>query len=191
MTESQDKRLFGARSLPSRGARRVALRVGDRSGLLERALIPDLAQVRLRYKDSPLSVGGGVLRGGQYAPGRQVPEVAFVAADGSGPVALRDSGADGTIALVAVPGRGSQSGLTDLETLIREYPGSLRFRQAVGPLSGDADGRPGSLIAVRPDGYIGYRGPCAVTPALRRWIGEAIGTPDSRERVLDRREAKA
>lgn len=175
MTEMQDKRLFGARSLAARSARRVALRVGDRTGLLERVLIPDLAQVRLRYKDSPLTIGGG--RGARaLAPGRQAPDVEYVAADGTGSVSLRDTDPGAALTLVAVDG-GRSSRLTDVQALVGEHSTALRLRHASAWVADGTVGGPGSVIGVRPDGYIGYRGPCADTPALRAWIEAVLVKP--------------
>ena len=177
ITEMQDKWLFGTRSLLSRTARNTVMRCADRSGVLERKLVPNLAQVKIRYKDSPLSVNGGGGRRGAYVPGGQVPEVAFIAADGAGPVALRDPEPDGAIALVAVPGLRRENGLTDIESLASDYPGTLRLRPVVAPLPREDAARSGLLIGVRPDGYIAYRGPCEVTPALRAWINKNVAPP--------------
>jgi len=176
MTELQDTRLFGARSRTSRAVRNGVLRIASRSGALERGLIPDLAQVRVRYRDSPLTIAGDHRRGRALLPGRQAPDTEFAAADGSGPVALRDGSECGAITIVAMPGRGAGTDLPELRTLVRRYPGALRLRE----LTSEADGRragSGWLLALRPDGYIGYRGPHAVTPALSAWVQTALVQP--------------
>jgi len=178
ITEMQDKWLFGSLSRASLTARNTVMRVADRSGVLERKLLPELAQVKIRYEDSPLSVnGGGGGRRGPYVAGGQVPEIAFIAANGARAVALRDPEPDGAIALVAVPGLRRENRLTQIESLVSAYPGTLRLRTAVAPLPGEHAARAGLLIGVRPDGYIAYRGPCEVTPALRAWINENVASP--------------
>jgi 2-polyprenyl-6-methoxyphenol hydroxylase-like FAD-dependent oxidoreductase len=176
-TTMQDTRLFGARSLPARKFRNALLRLANRTGAIERKIIPDLAQVRVRYADSPLSVNGGGSRRGPYAAGHQAPDVTFLAAGGTEPIALRRTGPGAVITLVAVPGRRDEGSLSALKALVAEYPGTLRLHEAVAPLPGDDPAASGSLTSVRPDGFIGYRGPCAVTPALRAWLDATLAAP--------------
>ena len=129
MTQLQDKHLFGARSLRARLTRNAALRLADRSGMLERALIPDLAQVKVRYKNSPLSVSSGATRDGVYAVGRQVPDVALIAADAMGAVALRNLPVDAALTLIAVCGESPRISL-----MSRRSPTSIPKRCGyVGP----------------------------------------------------------
>ena len=173
MTELQDRRLFGARSPSSRIVRNGVLRIGDRTGILERRLIPDLAQVRLRYEDSPLTLAGDRRGARGFVPGRLVPDVALAAANGSGDVALRDLCRGAAITIVAAPGRDGAVAVPALERLVARYAGAVALRGPLSPLPGTG----GWLIGVRPDGYIGYRGPCAVTPSLCRWIGAVLTSP--------------
>ena len=174
LTELQDRHVFGARSPLARTMRNTALRVVERIGALERKVIPDLAQVTVSYPNSPLSISGGGRRS-SYIPGSRVPKITFDAADGSGTITLRDPEPDGSIRLVAVAARGSETGLTEIEAFASEFPGALRLRQPATPLPDG--GRAGLLMAVRPDGHIAYRGPCAVTPAFRAWVHATVSPP--------------
>ena len=178
LTQLQDKRLIGARSPAARAIRNTAMRVLEHTGAIERRIIPDLAQVTASYPDSSLTVSGGGRRR-HYPPGSRVPDLTFEAADGSAAIALREPEPDGSIRLVA-SALDAADDLDQIRQLAGEFPGVLRLRLIGAPLhSADrpANPLPGMLIAVRPDGHIGYRGPCAVTPALRAWIHAAAQPP--------------
>ena len=174
MTELQDRRLFGARSRTARIVRNSLLRAGDHSGILEHQLMPDLAQVRLRYKGSPLNVAADRRGERAFAPGRRLPDIALPAADGSGEIPLRDACRGATITIVVAAGRGAAARVHALERLAARYGPAVTL---CGPLVPEPRSG-GWVIGVRPDGYVGYRGPCAVTPSLRGWLDTLVASPD-------------
>lgn len=170
-TELQDTRLFGARSTAARTARDTVLRTVGRSGLLERTLIPDLAQVRVSFKQSRLSAGRA-RPGSQYRPGRLAPDVVFLRAGDTRPVRLRAVAASG-LALIAVPGS-ERAPLEELERVAALH--GIALHRSSGPLPDRVSpGKDGMLIGLRPDGYVGYRGPCAITPELWSWLRDGVG----------------
>jgi len=171
MTELQDARLFGARSTAERGARKGVLHLLDRSGLMETQLIPDLAQLKLDYKRSSLTHGSGPLRSA-YRPGRLVPDVMVLAEGATEPASLRALAARSGVTLVAVPGPSATPRPGELESIAARYDGTARLVTLAVPLPGE--GR-GYLLGLRPDGFIGYRGPCAATPELRVWLRDGVG----------------
>jgi 2-polyprenyl-6-methoxyphenol hydroxylase-like FAD-dependent oxidoreductase len=175
MTQMQDQRLFGARSSLARGARSGVLRLLDRTRLMERHLIPDLAQVRVDYRRSSLTAGSARRRSA-FRPGRQVPDVAVVPAGEREPVRLRDLSAAGGVTLLAMPGPSSAPRAGELEALATRYAGAVRLVRPVVSLPGEDRG---CLFAIRPDGYIGYRGPCAATPALHVWLRDRVSFVDA------------
>jgi hypothetical protein len=137
---------------------------------METQLIPDLAQVRLDYKRSGLTAGSARRRSA-YRPGRQVPDVAAAVQGEPAPIRLRAPGSTHGITLVAVPGPGSTPRDGELESLESTYSGTVRLVRPTLPLPGD--GR-GYLLGIRPDGFVGYRGPCAATPELLVWLRDAL-----------------
>lgn len=177
LTTLQDKHLFGARSRRSRLLRDAALRIADRTGILERGLIPDLAQVKVRYKHSSLTVSGGARLSRHRVPGRRLPHEGSLWPDASERDRPRARSHAAVMTLVATPGRDPGRHLADLADFIAGYPGALALSTLAATLPGTTGRRAGTLIGVRPDGYIGYRGPCAVTPALRRWVDAAVARP--------------
>jgi 2-polyprenyl-6-methoxyphenol hydroxylase-like FAD-dependent oxidoreductase len=161
LTQLQDQRLFGARSALSRGVRDRVLRTADRRGLLERRLIPDLAQVLIDYRRSALSTGWAP-RSSPYRPGRLLPDVEAAGLRLRSPQRL---------ALLAVPGRRAFPDLTDLNELAARH--ALDLRVLDEPLPGE-DSRSSYLLGVRPDGHVGYRGPCLLTWDLEGWVQSAL-----------------
>src|SRR5262249_13078682 len=93
VTRLQDERMFGARSRTSGVARTTAMRTLSRAGVLERSLIPDLAQILVDYHDSPLSAGSGRRRS-PVRPGRRVAPEVF-RPDGDGRLSLLVTGETG------------------------------------------------------------------------------------------------
>jgi 2-polyprenyl-6-methoxyphenol hydroxylase-like FAD-dependent oxidoreductase len=172
MTQMQDQYLFGARSVLVRAIRNGALRMLDSTGLMESQVIPDLAQVRLDYKASPLT-GGSRSRRALYRPGPQLPDVCVVPEGESEPVALRARAAGAGITLVAIPGPKSAPEDGALETLAERFgSGAVQIVRPSVALPGD--GR-GYVLGVRADGYVAYRGKCAAVSSLEAWLRDAVG----------------
>jgi 2-polyprenyl-6-methoxyphenol hydroxylase-like FAD-dependent oxidoreductase len=173
LTQLQDQRLFGARSGLSRGIRNRVLRTADRRGLLERRLIPDLAQVLIDYRRSSLS-SGWAPRQSLYRPGRLLPDVEV-----GGLRRLQPEGEVGglrlrqpqRLALVAVPGRRAMPDLSDLRELADRH--AIELHVLDHPLPGE-DSRASYLLGIRPDGHVGYRGPCLLTWDLEGWVRGAL-----------------
>jgi hypothetical protein len=177
MTELQDKYLFGARALPVRMLRNGLLRLLGRSGLLERRLIPDLAQLWVDYGKSRLTAGRAPRRSA-LRPGRRVPEIEVAALGDAGSVRLLAAVGGAAITLMAVPGQGG-SGRAEpvgLAELAARYPGAVRLLHMDRPLP-DRAGAPrgGYLVAVRPDGHVGYRGRAEDVAGLAAWLEGAMG----------------
>lgn len=177
MTELQDKYLFGARALPVRMLRNGLLRLLGRSGLLERRLIPDLAQLWVDYGKSRLTAGRAPRRSA-LRPGRRVPEIEVAALGDAGSVRLLAAVGGAAITLMAVPGQGG-SGRTEpvsLAELAARYPGAVRLLHMDRPLP-DPAGTPrgGYLVAVRPDGHVGFRGRAEDVAGLAAWLEGAVG----------------
>jgi 2-polyprenyl-6-methoxyphenol hydroxylase-like FAD-dependent oxidoreductase len=157
VTRMQDERMFGARSRTSRAVRNTAMRTLARTGVLERRLIPDLAQILVDYRDSPLSAGSG-RRGAPVRAGRRVAPEVFQPAGGQ-------------LALLLTGGEPSP----ELIALADEFAGTVALEaapEALTELAG-APRRP-QVVGVRPDGHVGYRGPADQVEALRGWLRESV-----------------
>ena len=188
MTQMQDSRLFGARSALARGIRNTVLKLLGRAGVFERRIIPDLAQVVLRYRRSPLAVGRA-RRSGRYRPGMAVPDVEFALAGSGTPLRLRAVSAQGPLTLIAVPGTRGSFDTTELAALADRCAGRVQLLRSAAPLpETKRQPRRGYLLAVRPDGYVGYRGGAG---AVRAWLEEAVALdlePAVRTRTVAERE---
>lgn len=174
MTELQDKYLFGARALPVRLLRNTLLRVLGRTGLLERRLIPDLAQLWVDYRKSRLTTGTAPRRSA-LRPGRRVPEVEIVEGETPLPTRLLRAVSGAAITLIAVPdARGARP--TGLAELTARFPGAVRVLHLDRTLPDRARApRSGYLLAVRPDGHVGFRGNADAAPQLAAWLEHSLG----------------
>jgi 2-polyprenyl-6-methoxyphenol hydroxylase-like FAD-dependent oxidoreductase len=174
MTELQDKYLFGARALPVRLLRNTLLRVLGGSGLLERRLIPDLAQLWVDYRKSRLTAGRAPRRSA-LRPGRRVPEVEIAAAGTALPTRLMQAVVGAAVTLIAVPGSsGAQpEGLAEVTA---RFPGAVRVLRLERALPDAARvPRSGYLLAVRPDGHVGFRGRADSAARLAAWLEGSLG----------------
>ncbi|TQM32097.1 FAD-dependent monooxygenase [Nocardia bhagyanarayanae] len=170
-------KLWTVGSRPGRAVRDLVLGTLSRSGLLEKRLVPSLAQYELDYRHSP-AVGK---RGGRRALGRAIPEAAVVGPDGaatglrqllSGPghvlLAVLDAtpSADdaGRVSMlraqitesglpfrlhVIVPGDPSAETAPDLGEVFYAPPGFAPKHELAGC----------RLIVIRPDGYVADASP--------------------------------
>lgn len=170
MTQLQDNFVFGARARASRALRNGALRLGSRSGLLEAKLIPDLAQLFVNYRDSPLTQGSAP-RHSLYRPGRHLP---YLPQFGGSPHELATLVRDKP-SIVVVP---DDNGVIDTAAVMR----------AAGPAGSALDlvrlpaslpdlvpaPRGGYLLGVRPDGFVGLRCKPGQAATIASWLG-ALG----------------
>lgn len=163
-------RLWTVRSGRGRWARDLLLSTLSRTGLLEKRLVPALAQFELDYRESPI-VGSG---GGRRGLGRAVPNVEVTGPDGA-VVALRSLlDAPGHTLLVVL---GAQPSAADVR-LLRQIPARIAaYRIAIQVLvlaAGETGLEqvlpevyhvpPGfalraelagcALVLIRPDGYV-------------------------------------
>jgi len=158
VTRLQDERMFGARSAVSRAVRNTAMRTLSRTGVLERRLIPDLAQILVDYRNYPLSAGSG-RRGAPVRAGRRVAPEVFRPAAG------------GRLSLLLTGGEPS----AELAALAQEFTESVRLGTAPPALT-ELAGTPRRplVLGIRPDGHVGYRGPADGVAALRGWLQETL-----------------
>ncbi len=165
VTRMQAKMWFMARTPLARLRRRLMLRLLDRTGAFERKLLPRLAQLTIDYASSPLTARGERKKGDPLRAGVRLPDVP-----------VRPLGSDveeWTLALCARPTLTILTAATDafdgLAALAERYPGTVAV-QPVEPADGPLAALSTDLVAVRPDGHIGYRGPAADLDALDRWL---------------------
>jgi 2-polyprenyl-6-methoxyphenol hydroxylase-like FAD-dependent oxidoreductase len=190
MTELQDKYLFGARALPVRLLRNALLRVLGRSGLLERRLIPDLAQLWVDYRKSRLTSGKAPRRSA-LRPGRRVPEIEFAESGSAGRARLLRAVGGAAVTLIAVPGAGGQQP-PGLPELAARYPGAVRVLRLARPLPDAGAARSGYLLAVRPDGHVGFRGKAGEAARLAAWLERSLGlVPAAGAAIPEPREGKS
>jgi 2-polyprenyl-6-methoxyphenol hydroxylase-like FAD-dependent oxidoreductase len=165
ITQLQDEWIAGVRSAPARFARNALMRLLMRAGWPERSAIPEMAQLRVDYRRSPLTAGQAPRRGG-FRPGfRLAPQV--FAPDGTARVTLWLTAGDGADA-------------ASLRTFAARYAGSLRVH--TGPATGlGITARRPSLVGVRPDGHVGFheanvrfRAAGAVSTGLPAWVSDAL-----------------
>jgi 2-polyprenyl-6-methoxyphenol hydroxylase-like FAD-dependent oxidoreductase len=162
LTQLQDQQMFGARSSFKRVIRNSALRLLSRTGVFEHKIIPDLAQLLVDYRKSALTVGKAPRRA-VGRPGRRIaPELA---------------GPNGSVrtSLYVLAGPEPGFDVTELDALAAEYPYSVRVAAAPEQLAAAVGGvRRPTVVGLRPDGHVGYRGPARVTPELRAWIHDSL-----------------
>jgi 3-(3-hydroxy-phenyl)propionate hydroxylase len=165
VTRMQAKTWFMARTPLARLKRRLMLRLLDRTGAFERKLLPRLAQLTIDYGSSPLT-GGTAAKRDALRPGLRLPDV---------PVALAGAGEDAwTLALCADVRvtllTAASAALGGLAALADRFPEAVALRPvevgADGPLAPLAT----DVVAVRPDGHVGYRGPADDLAALDAWL---------------------
>jgi len=181
VTELQDSRLFGARSRVSRGLRNTVLGALAGAGVLERRLIPDLAQMLVSYRRSSLSVGKAPA-GSVFRPGRRVADVEQLLLGHDAATRVLPACAAPAITVLAVPGRRPVGDLAAVRAVTDRFSSVVRLHVLAEPLPDvPAPRRGGYLLGVRPDGHVGYRGPLAATPAFRAWLDDGVAlVPDVR-----------
>ncbi|MGW6726966.1 FAD-dependent monooxygenase [Nocardia sp. NPDC055029] len=194
-------RLWTVRSRHGRWARDLLLSTLSRTGLLEKRLVPGLAQFELDYRESPI-VGSG---GGRRGLGRAVPNVEVTGPDGV-VVALRSLlDAPGHTLLVVV---GAQPSAQDAQ-LLRQIPARIAaYRIAIQVLvlaAGEAgleqvlpevyhvppdfalrDELAGcALVLIRPDGYVADATPSLDVDALLNGLPGVL-SPEEKDDLLTR-----
>ncbi|MPZ85460.1 MAG: NAD(P)-binding protein [Actinophytocola sp.] len=159
VTRMQAKMWFMARTPLARLRRTAMLRLLDRTGAFERKLLPRLAQLTIDYASSPLT-GGAAPRKDPLRPGLRLPDVEVTLADGDRAWTLALCADTRLTLLTAAPGA--------LDALAARYSAAVVLRPVVagGPLAPLAT----DVVAVRPDGHVGYRGPATDVAALERWL---------------------
>ena len=114
LTKLQDDWLFGARTAGARLARNAGVRGLSRAGIFESRVVPDLAQLTLAYRRSPLTVGAAPRGVRRYRPGHRMPDVAVLPSTTGASAGLREACAGAGIVLVLVPGPGeARAGRSD------------------------------------------------------------------------------
>lgn len=124
-----------------------------------------LAQLRVAYPDSPLSVSGDPPRPGRPRPGDRLPDRTVTC--GGRTVRLHD--------LLAHPGVHVLVDRNTAEPPDGHLPGLdvLRLQSSTGH----------GVVAVRPDGHVGFTSARSDWPGLRRWL-RLVGTADREEAVV-------
>lgn len=160
VTRMQARMWFMARTPLARLRRTAMLRLLDRTGAFERKLLPRLAQLTIDYASSPLTGGSAPAKKDPLRPGVRLPDVEVTLADGTRAWTLALCAAPRLTLLTAAPGA--------LDALAARFAQAVALRPVVagGPLAPLAT----EVVAVRPDGHIGYRGPATDVAALERWL---------------------
>jgi 2-polyprenyl-6-methoxyphenol hydroxylase-like FAD-dependent oxidoreductase len=113
-----------------------------------------LAELRIGYPDSPLSVEDGARRPGPVMAGERLPDAPVTIA--TGPARLHELTARAGVHLLL------DRDAPDLDCL----PDRVHAHRLL-----DRPGR--GLVAVRPDGYVGLRAADGAAPSVRRWLALA------------------
>lgn len=165
VTRMQAKMWFMARTPLARFRRAAMLRLLDRTGAFERKLLPRLAQLQIDYASSPLTGGGGKKRD-PLRPGVRLPDVPVVLAGATEGAWTLSLCAD-TRLTVLTAATGALGGLAELAD---RFPEAVALRPVEALADGPLASLSTDLVAVRPDGHIGYRGPAADLAGLERWL---------------------
>lgn len=166
VTRMQARMWFMARTPLARLRRRVMLRLLDRTGAFERKLLPRLAQLTIDYASSPLTgAGTAVRRGDPLRPGVRLPDTRVSPAGAGERVWTLALCADTRLTLLTA----AVGAFGAVAAVAARYPDAVVARpvEAVdGPLAALST----DVVAVRPDGHVGYRGPATDLDALERWL---------------------
>lgn len=165
------------RSVAVRLLRNTVLSLLSHLPAVQNEITGDISEIKLSYRQSPLNGGSS----GRVAPGERAPDIAVMPAD-SQPHRLFDIVSCGALTLLCV-GQDSDDKLRAAQAASSRKYG--RLVNAV--IASDADavdaygaGAP-QLLAVRPDGYVGFRGDLGDVDALDSYLRSRFTIEPDRE----------
>jgi 3-(3-hydroxy-phenyl)propionate hydroxylase len=195
--EAQTK-LATIRSRPGGAARNALLRAVTRAGLLDRGLGPRIMQFDVSYRDAPgvAAPTGGRLRNRDALTGRRLPDVPLEPGEGAART-FDLVGAHGLTALVLGAGRAHRPHVERLAAALGERHGELVALRLVAPAAAPgAAGEPAAVdrhgalhgalgiaeptvLLVRPDAHVAYRGPLARPSEALSHLDRVLGPPQA------------